>query len=88
MHYFAVPGSPIKSKALSVTKVEIAISTNLLFPIYLGIIVFLPTFPPQIYVNTDLGDIFHPVGIGFFSALIKAFKAKEKVFIREENFFS
>ena len=26
----------------------------------------------QIYVNTDLGDIFQPVGIGFFSAFIKA----------------
>ena len=52
--------------------VEIAISTNLLFPIYFGTIVFLPTFPPQIYVNTDFGDIFQPVGIGFFSALIKA----------------
>ena len=37
-HDFAVPGSPIKSKALSVTSVAMAISTSLSLPMYFGVI--------------------------------------------------
>ena len=40
---------------------------------YLGVISTpLTLVPPVIYVNTDRGDIRHPVGIGSFSAAIRA----------------
>ena len=69
---FAVPGSPISKSALSVTNVDTAISTSRSCPIYFGVISFPFTLPPQTYVFTDCGDIFHPVGIGFVSAAINA----------------
>ena len=45
---FAVPGSPIRSNALSVTSVAMAISTSLSCPIYFGVITISPALPPQI----------------------------------------
>ena len=44
----AVPGSPMRRRARSVTRVEMAISTRRSLPMYLGVMGVLPALPPQI----------------------------------------
>ena len=43
----AVPGAPMRSRARSVTRVEMAISTSRWWPMYLGVMTVSPTLPPQ-----------------------------------------
>ncbi|MNI79619.1 hypothetical protein D3C73_1360900 [compost metagenome] len=71
-HDLAVPGSPISSSARSVTSVATAISISRLFPMYFGVITFLPALPPVIKVSTARGDICQPAGIRPVSSLRSA----------------